>query len=60
MSKQQFCFSDPWEFPRRQIFKQEKIGSGEYGEVWKAIVIDLGQESEETVVAMKQAKRGGG
>ena len=52
--------SDPWEIPRRQIFKLDKIGSGEYGEVWKGIVNDLRDEGEETVVAVKQAKRGGG
>ena len=55
-----YVFRDRWEFPRLHLRIVEEIGRGAFGEVFKAVANNLGGVKGQTVVALKQAKRGGG
>ena len=46
-----------WEIPSKAIVLQNVLGSGSFGEVWKAVASGVKGISGETVVAVKKLKR---
>ncbi|KAM7450728.1 hypothetical protein ABFA07_001718 [Porites harrisoni] len=51
------CLSvSPWEVTPKQVDLQHTLGSGSFGEVWKAVVSGLKGSSGETTVAVKKLK----
>ena len=46
-----------WEVAPKQVDLQHTLGSGSFGEVWKAVVSGLKGASGETTVAVKKLKR---
>ena len=46
-----------WEIASKQIDLQNVLGSGSFGEVWKAVVSGLKGIRGETTVAVKKLKR---
>ena len=46
-----------WEIASKQIDLQSVLGSGSFGEVWKAVVSGLKGIPGETTVAVKKLKR---
>ena len=52
------CLSfSAWEVAPKQVELQHTLGSGSFGEVWKAVVSGLKGSSGETKVAVKKLKR---
>ena len=49
--------SSCWEVASRQINLQNVLGSGSFGEVWKAVACGLKRIPGETTVAVKKLKR---
>ena len=51
------CLSvSAWEVAPKQVELQHTLGSGSFGEVWKAVVSGLKGSSGETTVAVKKLK----
>ena len=51
------CLSvSPWEVTPKQVDLKHTLGSGSFGEVWKAVVSGLKGSSGETTVAVKKLK----
>ncbi|XP_022797292.1 uncharacterized protein LOC111335603 [Stylophora pistillata] len=46
-----------WEISPKQIHLQSILGTGAFGEVWKAVVYEIQGHPEETTVAVKKLKR---